>query len=299
MEIEVARLTAGVWQKSKIQNRLSPDGEKSKIQSPTWTIWVGVLVLAIYLALLPFVEQTWRATGDEPHYLLAAHSLVNDLDFDLTNNYDQLDYLNFYFSKDITRQIRLSPTGQQILDHQLGLPVLIAPAYALAGRWGVLAFQAALGGLLAMLTFKLAVLISRDEMASLLATLFVTLSPPLLMYQYLVYPELLGAFLTTLILYYAISQGRPMPTSVILVLFSLITLPWLNRRFIPLAIMLALLSAWAWRRGDGRHRALWVLEGFVLRLSPKGCRDVSFASRVYCLYPHGHRPSTVYSMSLS
>ncbi len=147
--------------------------------------------------------------------------------------------------------------------------MLIAPAYALAGRGGVLAFQAALGGLLAMLTFKLAVLISRDEMASLLATLFVTLSPPLLMYQYLVYPELLGAFLTTLILYYAISQSRPMPTSVILVLFSLITLPWLNRRFIPLAIMLALLIAWAWRRGDRRHRAL-PIGGLRLRLSPKG-----------------------------
>ncbi|MBI1879578.1 MAG: hypothetical protein HYR94_15390 [Chloroflexi bacterium] len=260
MEIELTRLASEVWHpKSKIQNLRPSDGQ-SKIQNPPWV--VGAFVLAVYLALLPFVERTWRATGDEPHYLLAAHSLAYDLDFDLTNNYAQLDYLNFYLSKDITPQIRLNPSGQQILDHQLGLPVLIAPAYALAGRVGVLVFQAILGGLLAVLTFKLAVLISQDELASLLATLFVALSPPLLMYHYLVYPELIGALLTTLVLYYAISQSRTTPTAFLLTLFSLTTLPWLNRRFAPLAIMLALLVAWAWRRreegGKNGRLAGWI-----------------------------------------
>lgn len=241
MEIEIARSATALWQETKIQNLIS------KIQNPSWAVWVGAFILTVYLGLLPFVERTWRATGDEPHYLLTAHSLVHDGDFDLANNYAQLDYLNFYFSKDITPQIRLGPSGQQILDHQLALPVLIAPAYALAGREGVLLFQALLGALLAALTFKLAWLVSQDKFASLLATLFVALSPPLLMYNYLVYPELLGAVLATLVLYYAVSQGRATPASFVLILFSLVTLPWLNRRFVPLAILLALLIAWAWR----------------------------------------------------
>jgi hypothetical protein len=242
MEIEAARLISEVWHPTtEIENR------KSKIENPAWAVWVGAGVLALYLALLPFIERTWRITGDEPHYLLAAHSLVYDWDFDLTNNYARLDYLNFYFSKDITPQARLSPAGQQILDHQLGLVVLIAPAYALSGRLGVLGFQAILAGLLAGLTFKLAVLVSQDEPAALLATLFVALSPPLLMYNYLVYPELIGALLTTLVLYFALRHNQATPTAFSLTLLALITLPWLNRRFVPLAILLALLLAWAWR----------------------------------------------------
>jgi hypothetical protein len=218
------------------------------IYSPGWPLVIGITVAAVYLVLLPYIERTWRATGDEPHYLLTAHSLVADLDFDLTNNYDQLDYLAFYFSRDIDPQIRTNAAGQQILDHQLGLPVIIAPAYALGGRWGVLACQAILGGLLAALTFKLAAFVSRDERASLLATLLIALSPPLLMYHYLVYPELIGALLTTLVLYFIISRSQPTPAIVAVVILSLLALPWLNRRFVPLAVVLALLIVWAWRQ---------------------------------------------------
>jgi hypothetical protein len=103
-----------------------------------------------------------------------------------------------------------------------------------------------------MLTYKLALLVSRDKNGALWATLAVVLTPPLFFYQYLVYPELIGTLLTTLVVYYAIKQDRPTPMVMVLVLFSLVTLPWLNRRFIPLAIMLALLIAWAWRRREDR-----------------------------------------------
>ena len=278
MELEAAKLATVIqktyttyWRKYQLRARYL-----------SWPILIGLIVSGISLLFLPFVERTWRATGDEPHYLLATHSLVTDFDFDLTNNYDQLDYLAFYFSKDIARQVRTNVAGQQILSHHLGLPVLIAPAYALGGRFGVLVFQAILGGLLALLTFKLAAFISQDEKAAFLAALFVALSPPLFLYQYLVYPELMGALFTMLVLYYSISRSkirgvrhasRQMPNGAasedagsskldllsvtqskpgwgpgMLVIFSLMALPWLNRRFIPLAILLALLIGWAWRR---------------------------------------------------
>jgi hypothetical protein len=222
------------------------------ISGPGPAMWVGVVVFIISMALLPLVERTWRPTGDEPHYLLAAHSLVTDLDFDLANNYHQLDYLDFYYSKDITPQVRLTPSGQQILDHQLALPVLIAPAYALAGRAGVLAFQVILASLLAGLTFKLAALVSRDNMGALLAALVVSLGPLLLFYPYLIYPELIAGLLTTLILYLSLRQDRPTPAAASLILVSLCILPWLNRRFVPLALLLALLVLWSWRKRNVR-----------------------------------------------
>ncbi|HRV92224.1 MAG TPA: hypothetical protein P5526_08690, partial [Anaerolineae bacterium] len=200
---------------------------QTKSQDFVWLVLVGVCVSAVYLVLLPYVARTWRTTGDEPHYLLTAHSLVHDGDFDLKNNYDQLDYLAFYFSKDITRQIRYDSTGGEILDHYLGLPVLIAPAYALGGRFGVLAFQAMLAGLLAAITFKLAWSVSEDMGAALLGTLFVFFSPPLLLYPYLVYPELIAALLVTISLFFIVAT-RPTGLGVVALVVSLIVLPWLN-----------------------------------------------------------------------
>ena len=214
---------------------------------PSLAGWIGICATTLFLLLTPFIERTWRTTGDEPHYLLTSHSLVADGDLDLTINYDQLDYLDFYFSKDIVRQVRYHVSGAEILDHYLGLPILIAPAYALAGRLGVLVFQALLGGLLASLTFKLAYLISEDRVAAAVGTIFVMLSPPLLMYHYLVYPELIAALLITGIIYLLLRYNAPSYNALFAVTVSLAILPWLNRRFVPLAVCLALLAVWAWQ----------------------------------------------------
>lgn len=243
-----------------VVRQLAVTGLQSRLQTKThdfiWLALVGLCVAAVYLLLLPYIERTWRTTGDEPHYLLTAHSLVHDFDLDLTNNYNQFDYLGFYFSKDITRQVRYNPAGQEILNHYLGLPILIAPAYALGGRFGVLALQSILAGLLAAVTFKLAWIVSQNEMAALVGTLFVFFSPPFLFYPYLVYPELVAALLTTIILYCLIT-ARLTNVAAMLVIVSLVILPWLNRRFIPLTLVLALLTHWlAWANQRSRGSLL-------------------------------------------
>lgn len=234
--------------------------------APSWAVLAGVTVLAGYLLLLPFVARTWRATGDEPHYLLAAHSLVNDADFDLANNYANLDYLNFYFSRDITPQVRLTAAGQQFLNHYPGLPLLIAPAYALGGRFGVLVFQSMVGALLAAVTFRLALLLSSSVTGSLLATLLLAFSPPLLFYNFLVYPELPAALLITLALYLILARDTPTPGAALALLLSLALLPWLNRRFVGLALLLALLALWSWRRRDSWRGLVTPVGGAALLL---------------------------------
>lgn len=245
----------------------------TRLKRPGWATGLGALIMALYIVLLPFIARTWRTTGDEPHYLLAAHSLATDLDYDLTNNYAQLDYLDFYFSKDITPQVRLSATGRQILDHYPALPFLITPAYTLGGRLGVLLFQALLGGVLAGLIFKLSMVISQDKIASLLATLGVTLTPPLLLYHYLIYPELIAALLVTAVLYLLITQDKPASTSAAIVMLSLALLPWLNRRFIPMAGLLALLVLWSWRSRSGQE----AIRGFFRSFSGTGLASLMVA----------------------
>src|SRR5437868_12067054 len=88
-----------------------------------------LLVLALYLALLPWTGQVWLRTGDEPHYLVAADSLVRDGDFDLSNNYNPSVFLDWYASPNLDRQVKTRADGAQFLIHTYGLPLLIVPAY--------------------------------------------------------------------------------------------------------------------------------------------------------------------------
>jgi hypothetical protein len=76
--------------------------------------------------------------------------------------------------------------------HGIGLPLLIAPAYALAGAKGVEVFLAAIAALAVALGYLLALRVAPDPWA-LGATLAVGLSPPLIAYSTAVYPELPAA----------------------------------------------------------------------------------------------------------
>src|SRR3970282_704451 len=85
--------------------------------------------------------------GDEPHYLLAAHSLVVDGDLDLRNNYGERHYASFYSEYYLNPHIRVRADGRQVLTHNLGLSFIMAPAYAVGGFPAVLYFLAAVGAL--------------------------------------------------------------------------------------------------------------------------------------------------------
>src|SRR5262245_18177004 len=156
-----------------------------------------LVVLAIYVALLAWTGQVWVRTGDEPHYLVAADSLVRDGDYDLSNNYVPSVYLDWYPSLNLIPQVQKRPDGAQFLVHTYGLSVLIAPAYWLAGARGVAYFMALLGALLAGQVYLLGLQVTEDWRAALLGALVVALTPPSVWYGYLHYPELPGALCVT------------------------------------------------------------------------------------------------------
>src|ERR671914_953425 len=83
--------------------------------------------------------------GDEPHYLLAAESLVSDSDVDLRDEYAARDFEAFY-PYDLDRHGK-ETDGRLHEPHGIGFPLLIAPAYAAGGEAGVEIFLGALPGL--------------------------------------------------------------------------------------------------------------------------------------------------------
>ena len=125
---------------------------------------VWLVLFATYAATLgldSFGDSDYG--GDEPHYLLTAHSLVEDGDPDLVDDYRDREYGAFY-------PYPLDPHGA-LTDgrlhepHGVGFPLLIAPAYAVAGERGVEVFLAALSALAGALAYLFAIRSSTDPCA--------------------------------------------------------------------------------------------------------------------------------------
>jgi hypothetical protein len=247
--------------------------------------------------------RAWQRTGDEPHYLLAAHSLVYDGDFHLGNNYIERDYLAFYSEYYLEPHIVTGPRGVQALTHNLGLSLLIAPAYRLGGLAGVEYFLAFLGALLAAQIFAFGYDLTGNWRAAAFGWMALSFTPPLIWYVFLIYPEMAAGLCTIVVLRKLLQafhfqlparrasnfplEERPTsnfqsPISHLPPLnfgfgfwvlgFSLACLPWLSSRYLPIYGLL-LLGA-VWRAGKERSRP-WL---FVALLGLAGLISYSLFS---------------------
>ncbi len=220
-----------------------------KPRAPAFQLVILCVSLAAYFALALWMTAHWKPLGDEPHYLLAAHSLAVDRDVDLANNYAQRDFQNFLEGETLDPHVKILPNGAQILNHDLGLPFLLALPYALGGRAGAELFLALCGALLAWQMWKLAYDVTRDARASTLAWFALAFTPPLVLYGALIYPEVIGALIfiwvTRRILFHTSAQNS---AAVILVCAcGAALLPWLSIRFSVLAALLVGFVALEWR----------------------------------------------------
>jgi hypothetical protein len=209
------------------------------------------LPLLAYLAILPWSTSQRPPDGDEPYYLLVAHSLAYDLDADLANNYADGDSLHF-----LPRRLEAQPGdpvgqhGEMYSRHNVMLPLLLALPYRVAGAAGAFATMAALAAALAWLTLRVA----RHRFAqwpggALLAWALLAFAPPLLLYSHQVWVEVPAALLVML----ALDGLRELGTSrraAVLFWTMVVLLPLLKLRF---AVFAGLLAVFAWWR-SGRHQ---------------------------------------------
>ncbi len=223
------------------------------------------LPFVVYLAIQPWTSGHRQPDGDEPYYLLVAHSLAYDLDLDLANNY-AADWQRF-MERAIEPQIGdpMGATGEQYSRHSFLLPLVLAPAYRLAGRPGALTAVAALTAFLAWMVLRLAHHYApRRPGSALLAYGIFAFSPPLLLYSGQIWVEVPAALLLTVaidgLLALARSERRTVSGAAVLVL-PLILLPVLKIRFALVAAPLFLLACWRIR--PGRRVLGWWLGGLL------------------------------------
>ena len=152
------------------------------------TLALWLLLFAVYAAtvgLSAFGNSDYG--GDEPHYLLAAESIVEDGNVDVLDEYAERAYTELLSVQ--AAPPRAHDRGAAERAARRRLPLFIAPAYALGGATGVELFLAAIAALAMALAYRLALRVAPDPWA-LGAALAVGLSPPFLAYGSAVYPEL-------------------------------------------------------------------------------------------------------------
>ncbi|MBN1221868.1 MAG: hypothetical protein JXB23_01375 [Candidatus Aminicenantes bacterium] len=164
-----------------------------------------VVAFCIYnLCAFVLVSRGITFSGDEPYYLLTAHSLLKDKDINVANNYKQQDYFAFY-EKEKNPRFRLgmyARAGKKGRDYIYpvnlpGISVLVLPCYWLSQffKGSLLTFilKASLSlwaSLLGVQIFLLARDIWKREGTALLVWLLYSFSVPVLFYATHLYSEI-------------------------------------------------------------------------------------------------------------
>jgi hypothetical protein len=223
------------------------------------TLALWLLLFGVYAATIglpSFGESDYG--GDEPHYLLAAESIVEDGDVDVRDEYAERAFEEFY-------PYDLDPHGRRVEGrlnepHGVGFPLLIAPAYALGGAKAVELFLAALAALGVALAYRLALRVAPDPWA-LGAALAVGLSPPFLAYGSAVYPELAaGAALAGAALLALRLRDRVTRADAFACFALLGALPWLGTKFVPAGVVIGAVAVRALWRTPRRTLAVGAVE---------------------------------------
>jgi hypothetical protein len=224
-----------------------------------------LLPLVAYFAVQPWVAEHRPPDGDEPYYLLIAHSLSYDFDIDLANNYAARDASRF-MDRDLEPQPG-DPRGQHgeiFSRHNMLLPLILALPYRIAGRWGAMVVMAFLSAALAWMVLRLGHFYApRKPSGGLLAYALFAFSPPMLLYSHQVWVEVPAALLLTLALdrSLALRHGPWRKVDVFALALPVALLPLLKLRFGLVALSLLGLSGW--RNRPGRRALVGFFSGLV------------------------------------
>lgn len=202
------------------------------------------------------VQRQVGPEGDEPHYLMVAHSLIHDRDLALDHDYTQARY-GAFSRKPLEPHYRVRGSDGRIYSlHALGLSLLVLPAYAIAGYAGASFFMAGLAVLLALELRRLLHDVVGDPEAAETAAFVVALSPPLLSYAGLVFTEIPAALGAAVLLRHGRQAATLKAPASLGLGFVLAFLPWLNVRYAALSLVLALFIL---VQRPGWKRAAWLL----------------------------------------
>lgn len=187
--------------------------------------------------------------GDEPHYLVMAQSLWRDGDLKIENNHRRGDYREYYPDELEPHYLTRGTDGEIYSIHPIGVAVLLAPIYALAGYQGTVWTLILLGALAAALAWRWTVATLNAPGAATFAWTAIALSAPFMFNTFTVYPEIAAAL--AVVFAYTTAITAP-PNSGLLrwvtVGIAIAALPWLSTKYAPMSAALLLVVIYRLRQ---------------------------------------------------
>lgn len=204
-------------------------------QWPQFLVFLVSLVVYVWMADNS-IAKVYYPTGDEPYYLVMAHSLINDHDLELTNEFAERVYWDYYPGELYPRHESITVRPGLWSKHAAGVAVLIVPGY-LGETWrgGALTI-CLLAALLAANVYLLGSEVSGRKALGFAAWLLLCFTNPIASYAPLIFPAIPGA-LFTVYSYRQIRLGKvPADLPRTLAVSACIgALPWLNAQMVPIS----------------------------------------------------------------
>lgn len=258
---------------------VAPAADLARVRvAPIWLASCFGAAFLIYLAFLPrFLRYCSPPSGDQPFYLMDTVSLVQDHDLNVKNNYDNHDEEKFFslaphprgfvgmsVPNPLGRQLTASvarPSSEQYSVHPPGLPILLAPVWAIGGAFrlwwpATLVAMCAIGALTALNAFLLAHALTGRWGIALAVWAGIAFSNPLMTYSYLIFTELpAGLLMVYAFRRLALGWRANGPLRLLLIGACIGYIPWLAWRCALIAVPLGVYAAWQWWRAWRGARA--------------------------------------------
>ncbi|MEK7862895.1 MAG: hypothetical protein AAB295_06480, partial [Chloroflexota bacterium] len=216
----------------------------------TAALLLAAVFLVPFLALLPYHRAVMPTASDEPHYLVIVQSILSDGDFDLRDDYDSHAYMSFY--PDVLPDRHAIDIGNaQYPIRDLGVPIVAALPFALAGRTAVLVLICLVGAALVAQLYQACRDLRIAARPAFLATAAASLAHPILTYTTQIYPELMAA-LALVVAARLLRDGRATSLARLAGASACVgVLPWLSTRAWLIAVGVGLVLAYCALRPVG------------------------------------------------
>jgi hypothetical protein len=228
-------------------------GDGAAVHTPRMLALRSMWVLAITAAVLGtaatlLTRGPLHPGGDEPHYLVIAQSVLRDGDLRIENNHRRGDYREYFDRSLKPDYIARGRDGAVYSIHPVGLPLLIAPAFAAGGYPGVATLLVLLAAATAALAWWWGARRTGLLTSATVAWLAVAGSASFVLHSFTVYPEIAAALAVLTVVAWTPSAGRIPIVAPILQGLIVGTLPWLSTKYAPMSAVVALVVA-------ARHRS--------------------------------------------
>ncbi len=213
--------------------------ERWSLTSITMALFVAAMAVT-GLAATKLTGTALFPSGDEPHYLVIAQSLWRDGDLKIENNHERGDYHEYYASDLEPHYLTRGTDGQIYSIHPIGIAVLLAPVYALAGYAGSVWFLIALGALALAIAWQWTVRTVNAPGAATFAWAAIALSAPFMFNAFTIYPEIAAGL--AVMIAFAIAMRTSVEHSSLTPWIgagvAIASLPWLSTKYAPMSAAL-------------------------------------------------------------